>query len=137
MALHLSHYLHIQPGQTTKTYCFVDAMPNPVGAGDECDRFGIFQQTPNVVFGYSGITVTMVKPDGTTQTLGPFGTDSTGAGYTLYPFATAGTYKLTAHFPQQVWTFGDFFNLEGGNMIFNGTIMLASVAGPRCCCQET
>ena len=115
------------PVEQRKTYCFVDAVPNPVGVGDDClIRFGIFQQTPNVVFGYSGITVTMVKPDGTSETLGPFGTDSTGAGYTMHTFATAGTYKLTAHFPQQVWTFGDFFNLEGGNMIFNGTVMLAS-----------
>lgn len=115
------------PVEQRKTYCFVDAVPNPVGTGDEClIRFGIFQQTPNVVYGYSGITVTMVKPDNTSTTLGPFGTDSTGAGYTMYTFATAGTYKLTAHFPQQVWWFGDFFNLEGGNMIFNGTIMLAS-----------
>jgi hypothetical protein len=60
-----------QPGVTRKTYCFVDAVPNPVGAGDDClIRFGIFQQTPNVVYGYSGLTVTMVNPDGTTTTLG-------------------------------------------------------------------
>jgi hypothetical protein len=118
-----------QPGVSRKTYAYVDAIPNPVGVGDEClIRFGIFQQTPNVAFGYSGLTVTMVKPDGTTQTLGPFMTDSTGSGYTLHTFSELGTYKLTANFPEQIWTFGDFFNLEGGNMIFNGTTMAASTS---------
>jgi len=118
-----------QPGVTLKTYPFVDAIPNPVGVGEDLlIRFGILQQTPNVAFGYSGLTVTITRPDGTTETRGPFTTDSTGGTYTLYPATQVGTYKIKANFPEQVWTFGAFFNLEGGNMIFDGTTMAASTS---------
>jgi hypothetical protein len=118
-----------QPGVTLKTYPFVDAIPNPVGVGEDLlIRFGILQQTPNVAFGYSGLTVTITRPDGTTETRGPFTTDSTGGTYTLYPATQVGTYKVKASFPEQVWTFGNFFNLEGGNMILDGTKMAASTS---------
>src|SRR4030042_3186222 len=95
-----------QPGVTLRTYPFVDAIPNPVGVGEDLlIRFGILQQTPNVAFGYSGLTVTITRPDGTTETRGPFATDSTGGTYTLYPATQVGTYKVKANFPQQVCTF--------------------------------
>ncbi len=119
--------VNAQPGVMRKTYPFVDAVPNPVGVGEELlIRFGILQQLPNVAFGYEGLTVTMTKPDGTTQTLGPFRTDSTGGSITIYVPNEVGTYKFQSHFPQQTWVWGDFFNLEGNNMIFEGTIMTAS-----------
>jgi hypothetical protein len=118
-----------QPGTTRKTYAIVDVNPNPSGVGEAAlVRFGIMQQLPSVENGYSGITVTVVKPDNTTETLGPFTTDSTGESYTMYTPATVGTYKFTSHFPEQIWVWGDFFNLEGSNMIFNGTTMAASTS---------
>lgn len=104
-----------QIGVTLKTWTFVDATPNPVGVGqDKLIRFGILQQTPNVAYGYSGLTLTTTKPDGTTETLGPFKTDSTGGTYTLYTSNQEGTYKLKLNFPEQNWTFGDFYSFKSG-----------------------
>ena len=118
-----------QPGVTLKTYPFIDAIPNPVGVGEDVlIRFGILQQLPSVEYGYEGLTVTVTKPDGNTETLGPFKTDSTGSTYTMYKPTAAGTYKLKLNFPEQVWKWGNFYNLEGGNMIFNGTTMAGSTS---------
>ena len=111
---------------TLKTYSFVDANPNPVGVGDDVlIRTGIFQQAAAVGYGWEDLTVTVTDPDNKTTTLGPFDTDSTGSTFYVTVFDEAGTYKLQTHFPEQVNPV-TFFNMEGGNMILNGTIMLAS-----------
>jgi outer membrane protein assembly factor BamB len=111
---------------TLKTYPFVDAVPNPIGVNQEVlIRFGIFQQLGSVEFGWKGITITVTRPDNTIETLGPYTTDSTGGTAVLYTPTQVGTYKLVMHFPEQPCPM-TFFNLEGGNMIFEGTIMKAS-----------
>ncbi|HEX9261000.1 MAG TPA: hypothetical protein VF893_00555, partial [Candidatus Bathyarchaeia archaeon] len=113
-----------------KTYAVVDAIPNPVGVGEEVlVRFGILQALGSAEFGWTGITVTVTKPDGTTQTLGPFKTDSTGGTATIFKPAEAGTYKLVTNFPEQTAP-STFFDLERGAMIFEGTVMKASTSDP-------
>ena len=78
----------IQPAKaatTQKTYAIADAIPNPIGLGESTLlKCGISEAAPSAAYGWSGITFTIVKPDGTTETLGPFTTDSTGSGYTTY-----------------------------------------------------
>ena len=119
-----------QAAPTLKTYPIIDAVPNPVGIGEEVlVRMGIIQATGDVSYGWTGITVTVTKPDGTTQTLGPFTTDSTGATFTTYIPNQVGTYKLVTNFPQQINPV-TFFNVEGGNLILEGTVMLASTSQP-------
>ncbi|MEM3378797.1 MAG: hypothetical protein QW674_07640, partial [Candidatus Bathyarchaeia archaeon] len=70
-----------------KTYPFIGATPNPVGVGQETLlHIGITQQLQITGDGWTGLTVTVTKPDGTTKTLGPFRTDSTGGtGYVFIP----------------------------------------------------
>jgi hypothetical protein len=115
-----------QPGTSLKTYPLIDAVPNPVGVGEQVlIRFGILQQLGDVTLGWKGVTVTVLKPDGTTETLGPFTTDSTGSSITIYTPTQVGTYTLTTHFPEQPVP-ATYFNFEGGNMFFEGTTMLAS-----------
>jgi len=117
-----------QPGTTLKTYPVIDATPNPVGVGEQVlIRFGILQQLGSVELGWKGLTVSVIRPDNTTETLGPYTTDSTGGTTVLYTPNQVGTYKLKTNFPEQNNTV-DFFNLEGGNMIFAGTTMLASTS---------
>src|SRR5665647_3249215 len=91
-------------GQTTakKTYAFISATPNPVGVGQETLlHIGISEATNDTYWSWTGLTVTMTKPDGTVQTLGPFRTDATGGtGYSITP-DQVGTYTLQTHFPEQ------------------------------------
>jgi len=117
-----------QPGTTLKTYPFVDAIPNPVGVGEDVlIRFGILMELGSVEYGWSDLTVTVVKPDDTTQTLGPKDTDSTGSTYEIFTPTEAGTYKLTAHFPEQPCPMS-YYYYEGGFMIMEGTTMEASTS---------
>ena len=88
---------------TKKTYPFVGAMPNPVGVGQETlIHLGISDQTAWPQVGWEGLTVTVTKPDGKTETLGPFITDTTGGTGTVYVPSMAGTYYLQMNFPEQV-----------------------------------
>ena len=105
-----------------KTYPFIGAMPNPVGVGQEVLlHFGISDPTVHPQEGWEGITVTVTKPDGTTQTLGPFKTDTTGGTGFVYQPTTAGTYYLQTHFPEQILQYE-----RPGRTFPAGTIMLAS-----------
>ena len=49
--------------------------------------------------------------------------------FTIYIPNQVGTYKLITNFPQQINPV-TFFNTEGGNLIFAGTIMQASTSQP-------
>src|SRR5665647_304241 len=67
----------LSDAQTTakKTYAFISATPNPVGVGQETLlHIGISEATNGTYWSWTGLTVTMTKPDGTVQTLGPFRT---------------------------------------------------------------
>ena len=91
---------------TMTAYAFVGARPNPVGVGqDVLVHFGITAPTQNATESYKGITVTVERPDGHTDTLGPFSTDSTGGSGTIYTPDIAGEYILQTHFPAQWYNF--------------------------------
>ena len=80
--------VHISPANaqaeiTQKTYAIVDAIPNPTGVGQATLlKFGISQALGSADLKWIGITMTITAPDGTTETLGPFSTDSTGSSFT-------------------------------------------------------
>jgi hypothetical protein len=87
------------PG-TFQTYAYIGAMPNPVGVGQEVLlHVGVTQQLSSFSVGWEGLTVTVTRPDGHTETLGPFRTDSTGGTGTVYVPTMAGNYTLQTHFP--------------------------------------
>ena len=88
---------------TMKTYAFVGAMPNPIGVSQEVlIHLGITQALQNAADGWEGLTVTVTRPDDTTETLGPFRTDATGGTGTVYVPTMVGNYTLQTNFPEQV-----------------------------------
>jgi hypothetical protein len=114
---------------TKKTYPVIGATPNPVGVGQETlILIGITDATSSALYGWTGLTVTVKKPDGTTETLnngGPgYTTDSTGLTGVVYTPSMVGNYTLQLHFPEQVTAIGSggFF----GVTIPPNTTMLAS-----------
>jgi len=111
---------------TQKTYPIADAIPNPVGVGQETLlKCGISEAAPSASYGWSGITITVTKPDGTTETLGPFTTDSTGSTYTTYVPTQIGNYTITTNFPNN--TFPITALVSGRTApTQQGTILLAS-----------
>ncbi|MGD0406661.1 MAG: hypothetical protein ABSB10_08445 [Candidatus Bathyarchaeia archaeon] len=84
-----------------KTYAFIGATPNPVGVGQETLLdVGITQQVAEES-GWKGLTVTVTKPDNTTETLGPVNTDPTGQTGIVFTPDQVGIYYLQTNFPQQ------------------------------------
>jgi len=96
--------LPVVKGQgTMKTYAFIGATPNPIGVGQEVLlHVGITLQVGTVSDGWEGLTVTVTRPDGTTETLGPIRTDSTGGTGFVYVPNMVGTYYVQTHFPEQI-----------------------------------
>ena len=109
-------------GGTMETYSFIGGTPNPVGTGQEILlHVGITQQLTNVNMGWEDLSVTIKKPDGTTETLSGIRTDSTGGTGVVYVPTMLGNYTFQTHFPQQNTT----STMQAGGTAV-GTLMLAS-----------
>ncbi len=78
-------------------------------------------------FGWTGLTVTEIKPDNTTTTLGPYTTDSTGSTFFTVVPDQVGTYKFRTNFPEQPCP-TTFFSFESGTLFLQGQTMLASTS---------
>jgi hypothetical protein len=92
-----------QTGVKKNTFAIIGALPNPVGVGQETLILtGITHATAWPQPGWVGLTVTVTKPDGTTITLGPVTTDTTGMTGIDYTPSVAGTYYLQTNFPEQI-----------------------------------
>jgi len=132
MILTISAILVVLPAATAQepihdeTAVFLGAIPNPAGKGQTVLlHLGIFQALGHVSMYWEGLTVTIEKPDGTTDTLGPVNTDSTGGTGLIYTPDQTGSYLLQSHFPEQElkWT---YYSFDTGEMYMVGTIMDAS-----------
>jgi hypothetical protein len=111
---------------TRATYSYIGATPNPIGVGQETLlHVGITQQLSIVGMGWEGLSVTITRPDGTTETLRDITTDATGGTGRIYVPTMEGNYTLQTHFPEQVTETGK--TTPGTPM---GTRMLASTSEP-------
>jgi len=115
--------LPVATAQATKiTYAFIGAVPNPVGVNQMVLlHVGITDMLGNAAYGWEDLTVTIEKPDGTTETLTDIKTDSTGGTGRVYTPTMVGTYTFQTHFPEQVNPVNSF-NAPAG------VVMLASTS---------
>ena len=79
-------------------------MPNPVGVGQTAYIGFWLDKVPPTAYQEYGdrwhnFTVTVTKPDGTTQTLGPFTSDAAGGSATTYVPTQLGNYTFVFNFP--------------------------------------
>jgi len=96
---------HVPPWQIP-TYLYITAAPNPVGVNQDVFVMYWFNIPPPTAAGSEGdrwrdITITVAKPDGTTQSLGTFTSDAVGSGGTIFTPTQTGTYTFTVNFPGQ------------------------------------
>lgn len=95
------------PPWTIKTYCYVNAAPNPVGLGQRVSVTGWIDKVPPTAEAQWGsmwhdMTITVTKPDQSTETLGPFTSDAVGGVWTWYTPNEVGEYKFVCNFPEQI-----------------------------------
>ena len=95
------------PPWTISTYAYISAEPNPVGVGQTAYvNFWIDKVPPASVGNYGvhwhNMTITMTKPDGNTQIMGPFESDAVGGAWAQFTPDQVGTYKFVGNFPGQV-----------------------------------
>jgi hypothetical protein len=94
------------PPLNIPTYAYINASPNPAGLGQTI-TLGFFINDPPPTaaaqFGdrWQNFKVTVTKPDGTTENLGPFTSDDTGGTSTLYTPSQLGNYTFVFSFPGQ------------------------------------
>jgi hypothetical protein len=97
------------PAWTIPTYAFLNVAPNPVGVGQTAYvNFWLDKVSPtaNSQYGdrWHNFTVTITKPDGTNEKLGPFTSDDVGGAFTTYVPDTVGNYTFVFNFPGQTIT---------------------------------
>jgi outer membrane protein assembly factor BamB len=88
------------------TYAYLSIEPDPVGVGQEAYvNFWIDKPPPTAASQYGdrwhNFEVTVTKPDGTTEKLGPFTSDDTGGAHTVYTPSVTGNYSFVFNFPGQ------------------------------------
>jgi outer membrane protein assembly factor BamB len=95
------------------THAYSTLSANPIGVGQtEVITFRIVELNPlsSGIFVsevWRGFTVKITKPDGTTETKGPFNADTTGGSYALYTPTQPGEYSFQTIFPGQ-WVNGSY-----------------------------
>lgn len=100
-------FLSIVPtanAQTISPKAFLSVTPNPVGINQQTTIVIWVQPIPpdsSEVF--SGFEVTITKPDGTTETLGPVNSWPVGAAFFTYTPTSLGTYKFKFNYPGETF----------------------------------
>lgn len=85
-----------------KTYPFVGVTPNPVGTNQPVlIHVGITCELPRTHDSWEGLSITIKRPDGQTDTISDIKTDATGGTGKMYTPTIAGTYEIQTHFPEQ------------------------------------
>ena len=94
---------------TIQTFAFLTAEPNPIGVGQQLFLSMFIDKVPNTATGVGGdrwqnLKITVTKPDGTNETLGPFTADAAGGAPASYTPTTTGNYTFQMSFPGQTLT---------------------------------
>ena len=94
------------PPWSIPTYAYINVAPNPAGQGQTVN-IGMWINNPppdaSRTYGdrWQNFKVTVTKPDGSTETLGPFTSDDTGGTHSDYAPDQLGNYSFFFSFPGQ------------------------------------
>ena len=97
------------PPLTVQTWAYLSVEPNPIGVGQAAFVNFWLDKTPptaNSAFGdrFQNFTVTITKPDGSTQIIGPVASDAVGGAWGTFTPTTIGSYQFVFNFPGQTIT---------------------------------
>jgi outer membrane protein assembly factor BamB len=108
--------LPIASSRTIDVWIYMHLAPNPTGLGQATTVMTwISQNTPTATAAtgvgerWEDITITVTKPDGGSETMGPYKADPVGFVATFYTPDQLGKYTFQSHFPGQTLSTGDFY----------------------------
>jgi PQQ-like domain len=92
------------PPITIPNYVYLNAYPSPVGQGQPISLLAWTNILPPTAVGqygdrWTGLTVTVMKPDGSNDTLGPYKSDPVGTIFESYTPEAVGNYSFQFHMP--------------------------------------
>jgi hypothetical protein len=105
------------------TYAFLSVDPNPIGVGQPVlvvMWLNLFPPTAAGAQGdrWTGFTVLITKPDGTTQNMGPYTSDPVGSQYFAYVPEIVGNYTFVFNFPGQALnSTGNFYKASTSALV--------------------
>jgi outer membrane protein assembly factor BamB len=92
------------------TYAYLDTSPNPVGVDQQVQVNGWVEPLqPTAADLFHDMTITITKPDGTTETKGPYDSSQVGSIYFVYTPTTIGQYSFKLSYPGESFPNGDFY----------------------------
>jgi hypothetical protein len=108
-----------------KTFSYIGAYPTPIGVGQNAlVTYRVDQPAAGALSHsghFNGTSVTITKPDGTTETKTDLAMDATSSGWFTYTPTQTGTYTFQMHFPIQEYDAGGFpsgFQPIAGEVIY-------------------
>ena len=116
--------LPIVSGRTIDVWIYLHLAPNPTGLGQATTLMTwVSQNTPTATAAtgvgerWEDITITVTKPNGDVETLGPYKADPVGFVATFYTPDQLGTYSFQSHFPGQTLASGDYYTAADSYVI--------------------
>ncbi len=131
------------PAWNVPTFAYLTASPDPVGVGQPVSLIYWLDKVPPTAAGFAGdrwgnLTITVTKPDGSKQNLGPFISDPVGGGYAIYTPDQSGTYNFVFNFPGQVASLNNpVTGLAGSPSAYVGDYYLPSSTTAKLTVQQT
>jgi outer membrane protein assembly factor BamB len=115
LVLLASSLITISPVQAAnqETRAFLSINPNPVGVNQLVEVTAILQPIPPLATDkFHGMTITITKPDGTTETKGPLTSSPIGSQYFVYTPTVVGTYKFKFTYAGETFQNGTYMPSE-------------------------
>jgi len=130
------------PPWDVPTYAYIVVSPNPVGVDQTAFIVMWINWPPPSAAGSGGdrwqnYMVEITKPDGSTESKGPFMSEATSAAFFLYTPSQTGTYSFDFSFPGQVASlYNPVTGEAGSNSAYVGDNFLGSSASTTLTVQE-
>ena len=106
--------LPVNAQATIDATAYINAVPNPVQVNKPTlFHVGSVYPTPSQVGGWTGLSVEITKPDGSTETISSINTDTTGGTGVVYTPTMVGTYVIQTVFPETVTTANGYYGPAG------------------------
>ena len=95
----------VNAAPTIQPRAFLAAVPSPTGVNQDLYVTVWLQPIPSTSKDYfHGLMVTITKPDGTTEKIGPLTTSSIGGQFFVYKPTVVGNYKLKMEYPGELFS---------------------------------